>query len=58
MARSLDLFTSAGVVTDRAFSVAEVTKRARQLIDAGFDRVWIRGEVTGFKVHEILGQDG
>ncbi len=53
MARSLDLFTSAGVVTDRAFSVAEVTKRARQLIDAGFDRVWIRGEVTGFKVSRV-----
>jgi exodeoxyribonuclease VII large subunit len=29
--------------------VADVTRRARQLIDAGFQRVWVRGEVTGFK---------
>ncbi len=53
MERGLDLFSSAGVVTDRAFSVGEVTRRARQLIDAGFDRVWIRGEVTGFKSSRV-----
>jgi exodeoxyribonuclease VII large subunit len=29
--------------------VADVTRRARQLIDAGFRIIWVRGEVTGFK---------
>jgi exodeoxyribonuclease VII large subunit len=28
-----------------------VTRRARQLIEAGFTRVWVRGEVTGFKAY-------
>lgn len=35
-----------------AFSVADVTRRARYLIEAGFDRVWVRGEVTGFKAYQ------
>ena len=29
--------------------MADVTRRARQLIEAGFDRLWVRGEVTSFK---------
>ena len=29
--------------------MADVTRRARQLIESGFQRVWVRGEVTGFK---------
>ena len=29
--------------------MAQVTSRARQLIDAGFHPLWIKGEVTGFK---------
>lgn len=36
---------------ERAWTVAEVTQRARQLIDAGFARLWVRGEVTGFKAY-------
>ncbi len=36
---------------DRAWTVAEVTRRARQLVEAGFTRVWVRGEVTGFKAY-------
>lgn len=53
MERGLDLFSSAGVGTDRTFSVADITRRARQLIDAGFEQVWIRGEVTGFKASRV-----
>jgi exodeoxyribonuclease VII large subunit len=34
------------------FSVADVTRRARYLIEAGFDRVWVRGEITGFKAYQ------
>ena len=38
--------------TDGAWSVLQVTQRARQLIEAGFDRLWVRGEVTGFKKYQ------
>jgi exodeoxyribonuclease VII large subunit len=31
--------------------VADVTRRARQLIEGGFTRLWVRGEVTGFKAY-------
>ncbi|NIM51131.1 MAG: exodeoxyribonuclease VII large subunit [Gemmatimonadales bacterium] len=31
--------------------MAQVTRRARQLIEAGFDRIWVRGEVTGLKTY-------
>ena len=31
--------------------MAEVTQRARQLMESGFDRVWVRGELTGFKAY-------
>lgn len=34
-----------------AWSVADVTRRARRLVEAGFTRVWVRGEVTGFKAY-------
>ncbi len=37
--------------SDRAWTVAEVTRRARQLIETGFTRLWVRGEVTGFKAY-------
>jgi exodeoxyribonuclease VII large subunit len=47
-----DLFASAGIPPgDRALTVAEVTRRARQLIEGGFTRVWVRGEITGFKAY-------
>lgn len=38
--------------TDGAWSVSQVTQRARQLMEAGFDRLWVRGEVTGFKKYQ------
>ncbi len=46
---ALDLFSHLPPSTDGAWRVAEVTRRARQLIERGFDRLWVRGEVTGFK---------
>jgi exodeoxyribonuclease VII large subunit len=46
----LDLFSSGPPSSsDGAWTVAQVTSRARQLIDAGFHPLWIKGEVTGFK---------
>lgn len=32
-----------------AWSVSEVTRRARRLVESGFERIWVRGEVSGFK---------
>ena len=47
-----DLFTSAGVAPGAAaWTVADVTRRARQLIEGGVPQVWVRGEVTGFKAY-------
>ena len=47
----LDLFSETTSSTDGAWSVADVTQRARQLIETGFTRIWVRGEVTGFKAY-------
>ena len=38
--------------TDGAWSVTDVTRRARTLVEMGFDRVWVRGEVSGFKAYQ------
>lgn len=47
-----DLFMSAGFGPgDRAWTVADVTRRARQLIEGGFTRLWVRGEITGLKAY-------
>lgn len=47
-----DRLASAGLGPgDRAWTVADVTRRARQLIEGGFTRLWVRGEVTGFKAY-------
>ncbi len=52
MGGGLDLFTSAVVDSgEGAWSVSEVTKRARRLIESGFARLWVKGEVTGFKAY-------
>jgi exodeoxyribonuclease VII large subunit len=48
----LDLFSSAVVDTgEGAWSVSQVTKRARRLVESGFERLWVKGEVTGFKAY-------
>jgi len=43
----LDLFAAAS--SEGAWTVSEVTRRARTVIEAGLPPLWVRGEVTGFK---------
>jgi len=45
--QGLDLF--AAVSTEGAWTVTQVTRRARAVVEAGFPPVWVRGEVSGFK---------
>ena len=47
MGQPLDLFAAASA--EGAWSVGEVTKRARAVIEAGLPPLWVRGEITGFK---------
>ncbi len=50
MGGGLDLFSAATADSgEGAWSVSQVTKRARRLIEAGLDLLWVKGEVTGFK---------
>ena len=47
MGTPLDLFAAAS--SEGAWTVSEVTRRARTVIEAGLPPLWVRGEVTGFK---------
>ncbi len=47
MGASLDLF--AAVAAEGAWTVGEVTRRARAVIEGGLPPLWVRGEVSGFK---------
>lgn len=47
MVDSLDLFGIASA--EGAWTVSEITRRARAVVDQGFGPVWVRGEVAGFK---------
>ena len=47
MAQAIDLFAAAS--TEGAWTVGEVTRRARAVIEAGLPPLWIRGEIAGFK---------
>ena len=47
MGAPLDLFAAASA--EGAWTVTEVTRRARVVIEAGLPALWIRGEITGFK---------
>ena len=47
MGTLLDLFAAAS--SEGAWTVSEVTRRARAVIEAGLPSLWVRGEVTGFK---------
>jgi exodeoxyribonuclease VII large subunit len=47
----LTLFDGGAAPSDGAWSVSQVTQRARQLVQAGFPRLWVRGEVVGFKAY-------
>jgi len=44
---SLDLFAAASA--EGAWTVSEVTKRAKSVVEAGLPPLWVRGEITGFK---------
>jgi exodeoxyribonuclease VII large subunit len=46
-AQGLDLFAAASA--EGAWTVTDVTRRARAVIEAGLPPLWVRGEVTGFK---------
>ena len=43
----LDLFAAASA--EGAWTVSEVTKRAKSVVEAGLPPLWVRGEITGFK---------
>jgi exodeoxyribonuclease VII large subunit len=47
MGQPVDLFTAASA--EGAWTVGEVTKRARAVIEAGLPPLWVRGEIAGFK---------
>jgi exodeoxyribonuclease VII large subunit len=47
MGAPLDLFAAASA--EGAWTVGEVTRRARAVIEAGLPPLWVRGEVAGFK---------
>src|SRR2546429_5702426 len=47
MGQTLDLF--AAVSPEGAWTVTQVTRRARAAIEAGLTPLWVRGEVSGFK---------
>lgn len=50
MGATLDLFAAASA--EGAWTVGEVTRRARAVIEAGLPPLWVRGEVTSFKVYQ------
>ena len=47
MGATLDLFAAAS--PEGAWTVSDVTQRARAAIEAGLGPVWVRGEISGFK---------
>jgi exodeoxyribonuclease VII large subunit len=47
MGQPVDLFSAASA--EGAWTVSEVTRRARAVVEAGLPPLWVRGEITGFK---------
>ena len=47
MGQSLDLFAAAS--PEGAWTVTQVTRRARAVVEAGLLPLWVRGEISGFK---------
>ena len=45
----LDLFGAAS--PDGAWTVSEVTRRARAVVESGLEPLWVRGEITSFKAY-------
>jgi exodeoxyribonuclease VII large subunit len=50
MGRPLDLFAAAS--PDGAWTVSQVTRRARAVVEAGLPPLWVQGEVSGFKAYQ------
>src|SRR2546426_6399905 len=48
MVGPVDLFAAASA--EGAWTVGEVTRRARAVVEAGLPPLWVRGEVSGLKV--------
>ncbi|HEY6854369.1 MAG TPA: exodeoxyribonuclease VII large subunit [Gemmatimonadales bacterium] len=49
MGRELSFDFGSAVAAEGAWTVGQVTRRARDVIEAGVPALWIRGEITGFK---------
>ena len=49
MGPSLDQF--AALSPEGAWTVAEVTRRARAVVEGGLPPLWVKGEVSGFKAY-------
>ncbi len=47
MGASLDLFAAAS--PEGAWTVSQVTRQARAVVEAGLGPLWVRGEISGFK---------
>lgn len=52
MGRGLSFDFGAAVSAEGAWTVGQVTRRARDVIEAGLPPLWVRGEVTGFKAYQ------
>lgn len=49
MGPALDLFSA--ISPEGAWSVSELTRRARAVVEAGLPAVWVKGELSGFKAY-------
>jgi len=47
--RGLSFDFGSAVAAEGAWTVGQVTRRARDVIEAGLPPLWVRGEITGFK---------
>ena len=52
MGRELSFDFGAAVAAEGAWTVGQVTRRARDVIEAGLPLLWVRGEITGFKAYQ------
>ncbi|HXI34796.1 MAG TPA: exodeoxyribonuclease VII large subunit [Gemmatimonadales bacterium] len=52
MGRGLSFDFGSAVAAEGAWTVGQVTRRARDVIEAGLPPLWVRGEITGFKAYQ------
>jgi exodeoxyribonuclease VII large subunit len=50
--RGLSFDFGAAVAAEGAWTVGQLTRRARDVIEAGLPPLWVRGEITGFKAYQ------